>query len=114
MAVRGKLESQLIERMLGKEKVYTASDKKKQAYRCGRLGKLQKMKIFNLIDFNDANGLYDMMLSPGHPIMAEWNKANPKKGDRYVCWAESNYKDGCVSPNCKAWAHKKKRPKAGK
>ena len=56
----------------------------------------------------DGDGKYLQMLGAGHADLLAFNQANPKKDNKFVCWAEANFAKGCVNPKCSAW-HKKKK-----
>ena len=60
-------------------------------------------------EIND-DGKYLQFLARGHPHLVEFNKNNPRKNDKLVCWAEASFHKGCLNASCPFW-HKKPRGK---
>jgi hypothetical protein len=52
----------------------------------------------------DSDGKFPKLLPRGHPWLKEWNKANPRKDDKFACWAFKNLAGGCpFGKSCKAY-----------
>ena len=49
----------------------------------------------------DGNGKYLKMPAKDHKVLEDWNKANPKEGGKFICWAHQHLKGGCPYKQCK-------------